>query len=198
MGQELPNDRPPPGKVTQVLQAAARDEPGAAEELLAFVYRELHDLARAQLRGERHNHTLQPTALVNEAWLRLCGQHNLAGATPAEFLRAAAVAMRRVLVDHARRRGRRKRDAGGPISPLDDYADALAARSGDLLALDEALAALAARDPRKARLVELRFFAGLGMAEAAQALDLPLRTAEREWTIARAFLRSRFEADQGD
>lgn len=123
-------------------------------------------------------------------------QETLGARTPAEFLGVAAVAMRRILVDHARKRGRRKRGGGVEATALDELALSFDERAVDLLALDEALDLLAQRDPTKARLVELRFFAGMAMAEAAAVLGLPLRTAERDWTVARAFLRGRLGEDE--
>lgn len=189
-------DRPGPARLTLLLRAAGAGDGTAMEELFAHAYRELRDLAARQLRTERAAHTLQPTALVHEAYLRLMQQETLGARTPAEFLGVAAVAMRRILVDHARKRGRRKRGGGVEATALDELALSFDERAVDLLALDEALDLLAQRDPTKARLVELRFFAGMAMAEAAAVLGLPLRTAERDWTVARAFLRGRLGEDE--
>lgn len=184
-------DRPGPARLTVLLRAAQAGDGAAMEELFAHAYRELREVAARQLRTERATHTLQPTALVHEAYLRLMQQESLGARTPAEFLGVAAMAMRRILVDHARRRSRLKRGGGAGTTALDELALSFDERAVDLVALDEALDQLAKRDPKKARLVELRFFAGMAMAEAAALLGLPLRTAERDWTVARAFLRGR-------
>ncbi len=190
-----PMERPDPGQVTTLLAAASGGDPAARQELFAVVYAELYELARRALRRERPGHTLQPTALVHEAFLRLMRQDSMGCRTPAEFLGVAAKAMRRILVDHARARGRQKRGGGatatGLGTELDEMADHYEARALDLLTLDEALDELAAFDAPKAELVELRFFAGLSMAEAATVRGTSLRAAERDWTLARAFLRSR-------
>ncbi|MBL8755524.1 MAG: sigma-70 family RNA polymerase sigma factor [Planctomycetes bacterium] len=194
MTSPAPIDRPTPERLTQLLQLAHAGDAAALESVFATVYGELRGLAARQLAHERGNHTLQATALVHEAFLRLMQQDSTGARTPAEFLGVAALAMRRILVDHARKRGRLKRGGGATGEPrtlLDGLADLWRERAIDLVAVDEALAELAVRDAQKARLVELRFFAGLSMAEAAQVLALSVRTAEREWTTARAFLRSR-------
>lgn len=193
MSSSEPLHRPSPARLTLLVNAAGQGEATALEELFVHTYRELRELAANQLRRERPSHTLAPTALVHEAWLRLMQQESTGARTPAEFLGVAAVAMRRILVDHARKRARSKRGGGIAPTPLDELVDSLGERAGDLLGVDEALDALAQRDPGKARLVELRFFAGMGMAETAAVLGLPLRTAEREWALARAFLRGRLD-----
>jgi RNA polymerase sigma factor (TIGR02999 family) len=172
------------------------------DDLLPLVYTELRRLAARQLAGEAPGQTLQPTALVHEAYLRLMANPAREGggvddspppsragfASPGAFLTAAATAMRRILIDRARARKAEKR--GGDRGRADLDPDQLAApeRSADLLAVDEALTRLAARDPRKAKLVELRYFAGLTLAEAAAALDISPATADRDWAFARAWL----------
>lgn len=191
MTSPAPLDRPSPERLTLLLHAAGSGDGAAMEELFAHAYRELRELAARQLRHERAAHTLQPTALVHEAFLRLQQQNSTGARTPAEFLGVAALAMRRILVDHARKRGRKKRGAGEAATVLDDLAGQYDDRAIDLIALDDALTILSQRDTNKARLVELRFFAGMSMPEAAQVLGLPLRSAEREWMLARAFLRDR-------
>ncbi|MCB9877245.1 MAG: sigma-70 family RNA polymerase sigma factor [Planctomycetes bacterium] len=186
-----PSDLPGPERLTSLLQAAGAGDAGALEELFAHTYRELRQIAARQLQGERAGHTLQATALVHEAFLRLVQQDTCSAGTPSEFLGVAALVMRRILVDHARRRGRRKRGGGGASSVLEAVAETWNERAIDLIALDQALTELGQRDATKARLVELRFFCGASMAEAAMVLQLPLRTLEREWTLARAYLRAR-------
>jgi RNA polymerase sigma factor (TIGR02999 family) len=175
--------------VTRILSAVEQGDPAAAEQLLPLVYDELRRLAAARLADEPSGNTLQPTALVHEAYLRLVsspdGDHwNHRG----HFYAAAAEAMRRILVEHARRKQRHKH--GGQRRRLSlEAAEALAeAPSEDLVALDEALTRLTAHDSVKAEVVKLRFFAGLTMAEVAQALGLSLATVERYWTYARLWL----------
>jgi RNA polymerase sigma factor (TIGR02999 family) len=174
--------------VTEVLAAAARGEPGAAAELLPLVYAELRRLAAARLTEERPGHTLDPTALVHEAYLRLVGGQTFDGR--GHFFAAAAEAMRRILVDAARRRNAAKR--GGALNRVEVAEVTLAAPEGppvgDLLALDDALDRLTAEHPEKADLVKLRYFAGLTIEEAATALGVSPATAKRHWTYARAWL----------
>src|SRR5688500_6204617 len=175
--------------VTQILAAIDAGDPSAAAELLPLVYDELRKLAAARLAAEKPGQTLQPTALVHEAYLRLVG-----GEQPQDwngrghFFGAAAEAMRRILVESARRKGRRRHGGDRPRVELDEAVSLAAEPGDDLLDLDDALTRLEAADPTAARLVKLRYFAGLGMAEAAAALGLPLRSAERNWTYARTWL----------
>ena len=168
--------------------------PSAANEaLVPLVYAELRRQAQRALRREGEGHTLQATALVHEAWLRLDSQHEARWESRTQFLAVAAQMMRRVLVDHARSRRALKR-AGGMQVTLGD-ADAVAPNDDvDVLALDDALARLATLDPRKARLVELRYFAGLSIPEAAAALGISQSTVIREWAVARMWLRRELEA----
>jgi RNA polymerase sigma factor (TIGR02999 family) len=178
-----------PEVVTQLLDGCARGEEQAFEQLLPLVYDELHRLAAKQLRRERSDHTLQTTALVHEAWMKLVGQEQRAWANRHHFLSIAAMAMRRVLLKHAAKKKTLKR--GGALV-RDDWDDALVLyeeRAGDLLALDEALRRLEALDPEAAKVVELRFFGGLLVPEVAAALDLSERTVERRWRMARAWLK---------
>jgi RNA polymerase sigma factor (TIGR02999 family) len=175
--------------VTQVLSAIEQGDPQAAEQLLPLVYDELRKLAAQKLAQEKPGQTLQATALVHEAYLRLVDTEKVQRwESRGHFFAAAAEAMRRILVDEARRKHSRKR--GGMLARHDLIDDRLATPDGevDVLALDEALARLAARDAEAAALVKLRFFAGMTMPEAAQALGVPQRTAERIWTYARSFL----------
>ncbi len=183
-------------EVTRMLQAAGQGSKTAVDQLLSVVYGELRRLAQGYLRGEPGGHTLQATALVHEAYLRLIGQESVGFKDRAQFFGAAAQAMRRILVDHARAKKRHKRGGGAPRVSLDEALEAMEQRAVDLVALDQALCSLAEFDPSKARLVELRFFAGLSMAEAAQAIGMSQRTAERQWTTARAWLHSALDGEQ--
>jgi RNA polymerase sigma factor (TIGR02999 family) len=179
---------PNPADLTRLLDAAGHD-PRAAAELLPLVYDELRALAARRLAGEKPGHTLPPTALVHEAYLRLVGGNpSRPYRGRAHFYAAAATAMRRILVDAARRKLTRKRGGGPAREPL----DGLAAPEPDreLVALDEALGRLAAADPVKARLVELRYFAGLTGEQAAEALGISPTTADRYWAYARAWLQT--------
>ena len=186
--------------LTELLQRAASGEAAAADEALPSVYRELRRLAEARMAGERRNHTLQATALVHETWLRLAGVGDRAWPDRAAFYQAAAAAMRHILVDHARRRARQKRGGGGAREPIS--VGALQAPEGGgvydpatFLELDEQIRALERDDPRAGAVVRLRFFAGLGVDETAEALGLSRRTVLREWSFARARL---FAALHGD
>ncbi len=178
--------------VTTALAEWGRGDTGAAERLLELIYPELHRIAERQMRRERAGHTLQPTALVHEAYLKLVDQSHVDWRNRAHFLGVAAQAMRRLLVDHARGRDRDKRGGGATLLELDSAAGeaglAVAGRSVDLLALDQALERLAVLDPAQARLVELRFFGGLSVEEAAEALGVSTATAGRDFRSARAFL----------
>jgi len=158
------------------------------DDPLPLVYAELRRLAARQLAGEAPGQTLQPTALVHEAYLRLTSGVASAPRGKSDFLAAAATAMRRILIDRARARRAEKRGGGRDRADLDPDQLAAPERSADLLALDEALTRLAEREPRKAQLVELRYFAGLTLDEAAAALDISPATADRDWAFARAWL----------
>jgi RNA polymerase sigma factor (TIGR02999 family) len=185
--------------VTLLLDAAAAGDRKASADLLPLVYDELRRLAAARLADEPSGNTLQPTALVHEAYLRLVGSPggdhwNHRG----HFFAACAEAMRRILVEHARRKKRHKH--GGHRRRVDlDVAESMVGAAEDLPALDEALTRLAAHDPVKAEVVKLRFFAGLTMPEVAQALDISLATAERYWTYSRLWLHAELtDQDQQD
>jgi RNA polymerase sigma factor (TIGR02999 family) len=177
------------GDVTQILSAIESGDPTAAAELLPLVYDELRQLAAARLADERPGQTLQPTALVHEAYLRLVG-----GGRPQDwngrghFFGAAAEAMRRILINRARDRHRLKRGGGRSRVSLDALAEPATAPDDALLDLDDALDHLAGSHPQAAELVKLKFFAGLTPHEAAAALSLPPRTADRLWAFARAWL----------
>ncbi|MBK8477877.1 MAG: RNA polymerase subunit sigma [Opitutaceae bacterium] len=175
--------------ITLMLLAAGKGDPGAADRLMLAVYGELRTLAAAKVAGERNNVTLQPTALVHEAWLRLGGDQPSAWQNRAHFFAAAAEAMRRILIDRARKRGRQRR--GGGLRPLAlDVIDEPAAEREDehLLAVDEALGRLAAEDANRAELVKLRFFVGLTLLESAAVLGISESTAKRWWAFSRAWL----------
>ena len=182
---------PSPGEqLTRLLEAWQQGQHGAADELVTLVYAELRRMAKARLRDERPGHTLQATALVHEAWMRLMNQHGASWQNRAQFFAVAAQAMRRILVDHARKRSAVKRGDGTSSVDIDALAHVLSAPLPDdrLLALDAALETLAAFDPRQARIVELRFFGGLSVEEAADILGVSPTTVKREWSTARAWL----------
>jgi RNA polymerase sigma factor (TIGR02999 family) len=176
--------------ITQVLNAIEQGDPRAAEQLLPLVYDELRKLAAHRLAGEGPGHTLQPTALVHEAYLKLVGPDpHQPWNGRVHFFAAAAEAMRRILIDHARRKHRARRGGKMKRVELDDIE--MVAESGgadELLALDEALTQLAAADARKAELVRLRYFAGLTLEQAAELLGISRATADRHWAFARAWL----------
>jgi RNA polymerase sigma factor (TIGR02999 family) len=190
--------------VTELLRAWGAGDAHACEALAPLVYAELRRQARLALRREGTGHTLQPTALVHEAWLRLGGQHEGSWESRTQFFAIAAQMMRRVLVDHARQRRALKRGRGAVQVTLGDadhgVAASVAAAAGDmpldaldLLALNDALARLAVLDPQKARLVDLRYFAGLSIPEAAAVLGVSPATVGREWAVARMWLRRELE-----
>jgi RNA polymerase sigma factor (TIGR02999 family) len=178
--------------VTQALVRLKAGDRAALSELVRLLYAELHEIARRELRRERRGHTLGPTALVNEAYLRLSRDAQLEPASRTQFLAAACVSMRRLLVDYARARKRQKRGGGEAPLPLDERtaADLMSEREADeVLALEDALDRLSAADQRAAQVVELRFFGGLSMEEIAQALEVSSKTVQRTWLAARAWLR---------
>jgi RNA polymerase sigma factor (TIGR02999 family) len=179
---------PPRREVTAILAAMRSGEAGAMEELIPVVYDELRRLAGAYLRRERAGHTLEPTALVHEAYLRLAGGADPGWRDRPHFLRCAAQVMRHVLVDSALSRKSQKRGGGRERVPFEAITVAFEDRAIDLVALDEALKKLAAFDEQKSRVVELRFFGGLSIPETAEALAISHATVEREWKVARAWL----------
>ena len=180
--------------ITRILEAAGAGDKKGLDALVPDVYGELRRLAGAYLRKEREAHTLQPTALANEAYVRLAGQTKVHWRGRAQFLAIAARAMRQILVDHARGRNAEKRGGGHERVTLCDAAGAFGRPALDLLALDEALKALGALDERKSRIVELRFFAGLTTREVAEALGLSETTVDEDWAMARVWLRRRLGA----
>lgn len=178
---------------TEIMKALEEGDPQAEGRLLPLVYDELRRLAAAQLANERPGQTLQPTALVHEAYLRLVGSENPEPwNSRGHFFTAAAIAIRRVLIDQARRKRSLKRGGGFVRQDLDDF-PSLPEPAEDLLALDEALIKLAGVHPREADLVQLLYFAGLTLPEAAQTLEISPRTAGRLWSFARAWLRREIE-----
>jgi len=182
-------EKQPGQEVTALLKEWAAGDPAALERLMPLVYEELRRLAASQLRAERRNHTLQPTALVHEAYMRLIGQRSVSWANRAHFFGIASRMMRRILVDHARRRGRNKRSPGTVYLDLGNSETVVADQTPELLALDDALTQLEKLDPQQARVVELRFFAGLSVEETAEVAGISTATVKREWATARAFLR---------
>lgn len=180
------------GPITQLLRARAAGDLSADSRLVALIYDELHQLAQRQMRGERGGHTLTPTALIHEAWLRLAAEDAAPAQDRGQFYALAARRMRQVLIDHARRRDADKRGGGAVAITLSRAAEQPAgAIEIDALALEQALVQLEQMDERKARVVELRYYAGLEMAEIAQLLDISRATAQRDWEVARAFLHLR-------
>jgi RNA polymerase sigma factor (TIGR02999 family) len=177
-------------QVTQLLEAWRNGDARAADALVPLVYAHLRRIAAVKMQREQAGHTLQPTALVHEAWLRLNRQHESGWQNRAQFFAIAAQAMRRILVDHARRRQAAKRGDGDAPVDLDDVSRVLAVRLPDerLVALDDALQALARLDERQAQIVELRFFAGLSVEETASVFGVSPTTIKREWATARAWL----------
>lgn len=170
-----------------------RGDAQAEEELLPLLYGELHELARGHMHHQRPEHTLQPTALVNEAYLRLCRGAARPWADRRHFLRLASRVMRQVLVDHARAKHSDKRRPTGERTELESLVDAYDARSGGLVELEEALTRLEARDPQAVRLIELRFFGGHSMEETAELLGVSERQARRWWAAARLQLQAELE-----
>ena len=179
---------PPKQEVTALLQRWSGGDREALEQLMPLVYEKLRQLASVRLRGERSGHTLQPTALVHEAYLRLVGQKRVAWQNRSHFYGIAAQMMRRILVDHARKRGAAKREGGVHLMVTIEEV-AAPDRDVELLALDKALTDLGRLDPRQARIVELRFFGGLTVEETAEVAGVSTATVKREWRTARAFLR---------
>ena len=188
----------PANDVTRLLDDLSAGKEQAFDELLPLVHSELRRRAASYLRRERQNHTLQPTALVNEAFMKLVEQRNVRWQNRAHFFAVASQAMRRILVDHARTHQRVKRGGSAPQVTLDEAMIAAESRSIDLLALDEALERLAALDERQARVVELRFFGGLSVEEAAEVLNISPATIKREWSMAKAWLHAELSAKAPD
>jgi RNA polymerase sigma factor (TIGR02999 family) len=181
-------------EATELLLAWSQGDKTAGEELFPVVYVELRRLARARLRRERPDHTLQPTALVHEAYLRLVEQHTLGCENRSQFFAIAACMMRRILINHARDRRAAKRGGAALRVPLDEALELAESKHIELLQLDDALLELERLAPRQSQIVELRFFGGLSLEETAQALNISTATVERQWRTARAWLHSRLRA----
>jgi len=177
-----------PEDVTQLLESWSNGDRQSLEKLLPLVYDELHKLAQRYLRRERADHTLQSTALVHEAYLKMVDQKNVRWQNRAHFFGVAAQSIRHILVDHARSHRAAKRGAGAPMLSLDEAIATPEKREVDLLALDQALEGLAALDPQQGRIVELRFFGGLSIEETAEALHISPATVKRDWVMAKAWL----------
>ena len=182
MGPASPQD------VTRLLQAWCRGEESALERLVPLVYRELHLRARRCMAGERQQHSLQTTALIHEAYLRLVGPSPVDWESRGHFFAVAARVMRRILVDHARARRAQKRGGAGQAVTLDEQLVVAGGPDRDLVSLDDALQALATFDERKARVVEMRFFGGLSVEETAEVLKVSPQTVLRDWKLAKVWL----------
>ena len=182
------------GTVSVLLRAWGQGDLRARDDLASLVYRELRGRAGAHLQRERNDHTLQPTALVHEAYMRLVGQERVAWRNRAHFFAIASQMMRRILVDHARERRAAKRPGAGVKVMLDDRIGAAAPRECELIDLDQALTELTHIDPRQGQVVELRYFGGLSEQEVAEVLSISRATVTREWQTARAWLYRRITA----
>ncbi len=187
---------PQPKEVTQLLQQTARGDREALDQLLPLVYKELRQIADRYLKRERADHTLQATALVHEAYLRLVDQRETEWQNRAHFFGVAAQMMRRILVDYARASQTAKRGSGSVKVSLDDVLEISEEQMGSMLALDEALSALEQLDPQKSRIVELRFFGGLSIEETAEALGIGTATVIRQWRMAKAWLYKEVTGDK--
>jgi len=187
-----------PTDVTALLGELTKGNPEAGPKLIPLVYGELRRMAAGYMRRERTGHTLQATALVHEAYLKLLGQHSVDWQNRAHFFGIAAQVMRRILIDHARGHVRDKRGGGREAVPLDEALVFSPERSSDFLALDSALERLAEVDPRQAKIVELRFFGGLTVEEAAEVLGISPKTVKRDWSVAKAWLHGELKATYGN
>ena len=184
----MTEEMPSPNSFTRLLLDWSDGDEGARNEMLPLVYDELRRLAALYLLRERRDHTLQPTALVHEAYLRLIDQRQVNWKNRAQFVGLAAVMMRRILVNHARDRAAEKRGGGMQKVPLSDVDEPRTPQDVDVIVLNDALDQLGAIDPRKSRIVELKFFGGLTTNEIAEVLQLSPATIERDWSFARAWL----------
>jgi len=187
-----------PREVTELLRSWREGDASAEGALLEAIYDDLHRRAERFLRGERRGHTLQPTALVHEAYLRLLPQRHVEWQDRAHFYAIAARSMRRVLLDHARKRHTESRGGGMAPVALEDAGELAATQPAELVRLDEALQELQGADEASARVVELKFFGGLTTEEIAEAMECSASTIERQWRAARAWLHARLAADGGD
>lgn len=182
--------KPPPEEVSQLLSNWSKGDTDALDKLIPVVYEELRRLAHHYMRHERAGHTLQTTALVNEAYMRLADYKRMRWQSRAHFFAVAAQVMRRILVEHARSRAYLKRGAGAQKVSIDEAAVVSEGRSAEVIAVDDALKELEAWDSRKGRIVELRFFGGLSIDETAEVLKISPTTVQREWRSAKAWLLS--------
>ncbi len=190
-------DSLPREEITLLLHAWGKGSDDALEELIPAVYLELRQMARRALRGERQDHTLEPTALVHEAYFRLSSQERIQWRNREQFLGISAQLMRRILVDHARRKQAAKRGGERFAVTLEDGMALAEDKAVDLIVLDDALERLRELDPRQAKIVEMRYFAGLKIDETATALGVSVRTVKREWQMARAWLRREVTRSSG-
>ena len=188
---------PPPDEITQLLHAWTEGAPEALEKLIPVVYDELHRLAQRYMAHERPGHTLQASAVVNEAYIRLADVKRMSWQNRAQFFGVSAQLMRRILVDFARRRRSSKRGGEAEAVSLDEALVVSKERRADLVALDEALNALAAIDPRRSRVVELRFFGGLTVEETAAVLKVSPETVMHDWKLAKAWLTREMSGTKG-
>ena len=182
---------PSPEQAMETLAASVAGDAQAQAELVALIYDDLRNMARGYLSNEREGHTLQPTALVNEAYLRLLGCDRMHWEGRSHFMAMAAITMRRVLVDHARARLREKRGGGARVVTLSEESVPLFDEPTDVLALNEAIEQLARANPRAARVVDLRFFGGMSLEETAKLLEVSKQTVKMDWRFARAWLNDK-------
>jgi RNA polymerase sigma-70 factor, ECF subfamily len=195
-GFRMPIPSPPPQEITQLLVDWSNGNQAALDQLTPLVYTELRQLAHRYMRRERLGHTMQTTALIHEAYLRLVDQTKVRWENQAHFFGIAARLMRQILIEHARSHTRAKRGGGAGTISLDEAAFVAQARAAELLALNDALERLAAVDPRKSRVVELRFFGGLSVEEAARVLNIAPNTVLRDWRLAKAWLHREISHEQ--
>ena len=186
------------GEVTTLLTDLAKGDDGAASKLIVLVYSELRHIAKNYMRRERNDHTLQATALVNEAYLKLVEHRSVDWKGRAHFFGIAAQMMRRILIDHARSHLRDKRGGGAIAVPLEEALVFAPEQSSELLKLDESLERLAKLDPRQSKIVELRFFGGLTVAQTADLLGISPKTVKRDWSVAKAWLHGDLKTNHGD
>lgn len=179
---------PDPGDITALLKAVRQGDAAAENQLLPLLYKELHRIAESYMRRERPGHTLQPTLLINEAYLRLTRNATVDWQSRSQFISLAAHVMRRILVDHARKTNAAMRGGGQQDLPLDEAVRFSPKRSDEVVAVNDALEELAKVNPRQARVVELRFFVGLSTEEIAKVLDITPRSVRRDWALARIWL----------
>ena len=184
-----------PQEITRLLSDWSRGDKAALDKLTPLVYAELRQIARRQMGKERPGHTLQPTALVNEAYLKIAGQGGFEWQSRAHFFAVCAQVMRHILVDHARTQARDKRGGRAVHVPLDEAAASVWGQETDFVALDEALRALEALDPQQGRIIELRYFGGLSVEEVAEILKISPATVGREWRRAKAWLYNELQKD---